>query len=578
MYVKNLVEYLQTNLTMTKKRYTHGRHHIQLALFCQLAGFSGNCPQALFNLQYRDIVVTLLRDPNGGPHRILIEFTCEFTKQFLGVKDANKFPLPEIIFDPSFILSPHLKLLLKPSILDVPVFRKSVRTGYRYKISPSEPLSYVTLLSLMKAVGVITGFLQPMHPYCLRYSAGNEFNQNGDVSNALQNMMLQHANIDTFIKHYLPRRVTADVRAIVSGYEPQKDLMRATCRMTRWIDPNHPQNLMREQSQSIDKHRQLLPGYRSLCSDIVNLRQQLRATLLKKLRDQWDVENPVNEVKLQLSGLKFSDNRGTKVQVVDEMPLIQKCLVETVMTMLDTTVEEEFHQCNAAIDAVATYCHFQEGGAIAMPRRRPLTRAKGACLQLVAADAEKQVLSAAMLLVFTEKRPTICFVCLREASLLFKKRVYSFASPGDLTKHFKRKHLSNIRGGDWIGCKFEGNEAEEVKGALRRKQKMSETDNNRAGKTLKLFEAAFDDNKNVQEPQDKTKTFLQVQDDNVEITQNSYPIVFTYPVCFICIGNEQLLYTERIHPFKWKYTLQKHLNTCIQQGVFSEPFECKHAH
>jgi hypothetical protein len=88
MYVEDLAEYLQTNLTTTKKRYTHGRQRIHKALFGQLAGFSGNRPRVLLNLRYRDIIVTLLRDPNGGPHRILIEFTCEFTKQFLGVKDA----------------------------------------------------------------------------------------------------------------------------------------------------------------------------------------------------------------------------------------------------------------------------------------------------------------------------------------------------------------------------------------------------------------------------------------------------------------------------------------------------------
>lgn len=87
MYVEDLAEYLQGNITTTKKRFTHGRHRIQLTLFCQLAGFSGNRPQALLNLRYRDILVTLLRDPNSGPHRILIEFTCEFTKQFLGEKD-----------------------------------------------------------------------------------------------------------------------------------------------------------------------------------------------------------------------------------------------------------------------------------------------------------------------------------------------------------------------------------------------------------------------------------------------------------------------------------------------------------
>jgi hypothetical protein len=112
----------------------------------------------------------------------------------------------------------------------------------------------------------------------------------------------------------------------------------------------------------------------------------------------------VNEVELQLSGFKFSDDPDTKVQLVDEMPLMQKRLVETVMTIPGTTVEEEFHRRNTAIDAVAAYCHFQEGGAVAMSRERPPTQAKGACPQLVAADAEKQAPSAAMLLVFTEKR------------------------------------------------------------------------------------------------------------------------------------------------------------------------------
>jgi hypothetical protein len=145
----------------------------------------------------------------------------------------------------------------------------------------------------------------------------------------------------------------------------------------------------------------------------------------------------VNEVELQLSELKFSDDLSTKVQVVDKILLMQKRLVETVMTMPSTTVEEEFCQRNAAIDAVAAYCHFQKGRAVAMLRRRPPTQAKGACPQLVAADAEKQALSAAMLLVFTEKRLTICFVYLGEASLPFEKCVYLFASLRDLTKHFK---------------------------------------------------------------------------------------------------------------------------------------------
>ncbi|KAG9232159.1 hypothetical protein BJ875DRAFT_343115, partial [Amylocarpus encephaloides] len=61
-------------------------------------------------------------------------------------------------------------------------------------------------------------------------------------------------------------------------------------------------------------------------------------------------------------------------------------------------------------------------------------------------------LSVAMLSLFIEKRPTICFVCLGEENLPFEKRVYLFTSPGDLTKHFKWKYLSNIREGDYVRC------------------------------------------------------------------------------------------------------------------------------
>lgn len=144
------------------------------------------------------------------------------------------------------------------------------------------------------------------------------------------------------------------------------------------------------------------------------------AAQLKQLRDKWDLGHPVNEIELQLSGLRFSDGPETNVQLADKIPPMQKRLVETVMTLPGTTVEE-FRRCNA----VDPYCHFHEGGAVAMSRGRPPTQAKGACPQLVAADAEKQALRAAMLLVLKEKTPTTCFVCLGEKSLPFEKRIYS---------------------------------------------------------------------------------------------------------------------------------------------------------
>ena len=92
MYVEDLKEVLRTNLTTTKKRYSHGRLRMELQLFMQIAGFTANRPQAVLNLCYRHITATLLRDQGGGPNRILLEFTSEFTKDYLGAKDVYVKP------------------------------------------------------------------------------------------------------------------------------------------------------------------------------------------------------------------------------------------------------------------------------------------------------------------------------------------------------------------------------------------------------------------------------------------------------------------------------------------------------
>lgn len=232
MYVEDLAQVLQTNLVTTEKRYPHGRYRIQAQLYLQLGGFTANRPQALLGLCYRHIQVTLLRDPEGGPQRVLLEFTFEFTKEFLGIKDLygysscaitytladyylrNTFPLPEVMYDETLLFSPHVFLLgllfydrafaaynltspeelsrltippgrndlplrLNRTLDNVPVFRKAVRTLHGWEISPNEPLPYSTLLPWIRTLGEVTGFSQVTRPYSLRYAGGKAFNENG---------------------------------------------------------------------------------------------------------------------------------------------------------------------------------------------------------------------------------------------------------------------------------------------------------------------------------------------------------------------------------------------------------------
>jgi uncharacterized protein DUF3435 len=132
----------------------------------------------------------------------------------LSISTRNTFPIPEIVFDPSLIFSPHclllglifddqafaapnltsstalskvyiepgynqLPLLLDPEWADVPVFRKAIAAADGWAVSATMRLTYSVLYSSMRTLGQITGFKQITRPYGLRYGAGKAFNENG---------------------------------------------------------------------------------------------------------------------------------------------------------------------------------------------------------------------------------------------------------------------------------------------------------------------------------------------------------------------------------------------------------------
>ena len=93
MYVEDLAEYARVLLCTREMTFLLGWQRMQLILFCQLAGITGNRPEALVQLRYRHLRLTLIRDRNNPRPRLFIELTAEFTKGFLGMKNAY-VPLP----------------------------------------------------------------------------------------------------------------------------------------------------------------------------------------------------------------------------------------------------------------------------------------------------------------------------------------------------------------------------------------------------------------------------------------------------------------------------------------------------
>ncbi|EQL32851.1 hypothetical protein BDFG_04959 [Blastomyces dermatitidis ATCC 26199] len=299
MYVEDLAEYLRVLLTTTDMHFLVGWERIQLILFCQLAGYTGHRPEALTQLRYRHLELSLVRDPASNLATLFIGLTGEFTKAYLGDKDANTFWLPEIIYDPTLVLSPHVFLLgllfhakafkspyircpedlydlgildelneqkipLRDDLAENFLFCQVVREGEGVRIAHEIKATTASLRNRMKKCGEITGFEYPVGPYAFRRAAGKEWNET-DVSDSLQNLMLQHQKIDMYLKYYLDRNINVDVMKTFRDSsldhcidESRKALLKRIFSMIQSIDPRRPWKLTPEQSKSVNEQPRIL--------------------------------------------------------------------------------------------------------------------------------------------------------------------------------------------------------------------------------------------------------------------------------------------------------------------------------
>ena len=86
MTIYNLEQQIETTLSTTKKSFKLGDLRILALLFLLLAP-AGARPTSMLRLRFGDILIVLVREPEGGPHNVLI-FTLAFAKTYLGEKDA----------------------------------------------------------------------------------------------------------------------------------------------------------------------------------------------------------------------------------------------------------------------------------------------------------------------------------------------------------------------------------------------------------------------------------------------------------------------------------------------------------
>ncbi|CAG8944722.1 unnamed protein product [Penicillium salamii] len=331
---------------------------------------------------------------------------------------VNMFPILEIIFNPTLVLSPYVFLL---NIL--------FRIGAFKSLSKNGPvMNYSEKL------------------YCLWILDGL-----ADVSNKLQNIMLQHTSIDTFVQHY-SIGIHVDVQTIVQSIPTQKQLIQYTSLINRSINPHRPYRLKDLSCINNIPHVRTLEERKQVWKQVRNAKKHTYKNAQTALQREFG-DNLVIDSEWQLSGKVIDEEVLVVLEQTGYITLQHITLINTILTMLDTMIEKEYECRIAAINTVITVCNTEEGAplrscvtqkcsadTVDMLLTAPLPKRQNSTPSNKSDDIFSKVI-ASVYIKSPKKRPTIYFICLNTPKLPQNKHLIIYKNSRSLSRHFINKHI-----------------------------------------------------------------------------------------------------------------------------------------
>lgn len=304
------------------------------------------------------------------------------------------------------------------------------------------------------------------------------------MSDAKQNLIMKHADIRTFLNHYLPRRIGTDMQALMRGLQPDSAMMRAVTRMGRWIDRRRPRELTDAQKATVEHDPELQAAIRKrdvfakkvqrsqkktgrkldkldkLKRGVTNTRNRLLYALRQRVREEFDEEQAVLDIERQLAGTAILDEE-TKEQLQTEEHLLpqQIHLLGKLMTWpTSSSVEKEWQRRNEATEAVRLYCDVLEGGPrrgrrpkqtvpvqetqmhsppgeVMAPAQPPLLAPSPSRHEIALQEAGEDIRTAA--------KPRACFQCYGNPAGRDHRRLMQYSRHKGLLRHFRAVHLDD---------------------------------------------------------------------------------------------------------------------------------------
>ncbi|KAI1939195.1 hypothetical protein LOZ57_006155 [Ophidiomyces ophidiicola] len=514
VYIENMVPFNETILKTQEKRFHLGLERLLLGFYNMLGLFTVNRKNAVLSIQYRDLKLSVQRNPHGGPPVPTVDFTPTCIKEKFGMKkllpagdqfglgdnldNSNTFMLPEIIYGISLVFSPHvflfgflfhaeafenptlrtmddvrrllpqagcqeLELPLKREMDNWHLFPKVVIEKGEARVLRDTPM---TLGSNLKTMSEIHGWLNPFYTHQFRYGGGKLLDESGAgfVSGAQMNVIMNHASMNTFIKHYRIRR-HANLQEVMCGLDPDREWERALTGQDRLRDVRRPRYLTDAERRSVEQdpelraaisvHREMRDLFAGtgdpalqltashLDQEITNIRQRLLYRLRNEVRRDFSRKQAVVDIERQLPGTAVYTEPAQRPSRKEPCaPPAQMHLLECLMSLPKSeSLDDEWQRRNKAVEAVRQYCDFREGG----PLRGRLSQkapSDNACSPDVGTKAEQGTASAAPPWeqkyqeleehIRSALKPEACFQC--------RKKYSRYA---DVLRHFRSAHLKD---------------------------------------------------------------------------------------------------------------------------------------
>jgi hypothetical protein len=143
--------------------------------------------------------------------------------------------------------------------------------------------------------------------------------------------------------------------------------------------------------------------------------------------DRFKKKQLVIDNKQQLSKKMVNEDTQNALERLDQVTLEHLLLINAILTLPKTSLENENQRRIAAVNAITAYCDIEKGPASRrIQQGRPVKDDSPPVLKPEEPDVLNQVIRS----IKREKRPTKCFVCLGNPSLTLRERVASYAASG----------------------------------------------------------------------------------------------------------------------------------------------------